>query len=374
MSRWMAAPLVFAAAVGLAALGDPSPAVAQDIKPLEENFTTADGVRLKGLFHKAANPAAGNPVVILLYQPGAGNSLDKPGDWAGLTKTLNDKGFSVFRFDWRGHGKSKDIVDTDLFWNNPVTGGWSRRYIAGANKKPVKNDLDVKTDFKDSHSRYFPCYVQDLAAVRYHLDGKNDQGDVNTSSIYLIGAGDTATLGMLWMAAEWVRPAIHPLLGAGQSYKITPTPGIVVDPEAGRDIAGAIWLSASRPTMITERVVTDWSKNTLKLRDNNPMVFIYGGTDTKGKNEAKFFYDQVLVSQGNKTLGVKALEQTFLSEIKGAKLNGVALLGNDAQLHTESTILKYLEARQKDRASVVRRERKYPGPYFIDLGFFRVYP
>src|SRR5258707_854846 len=111
MRRWLAAPLVFAAAAALAAIADPPPALAQDKdkdKAVEENFTTADGVRLKGLFHKAAAPAPGNPIVVLLYQPGAGNTLDKPGDWAGLTKTLNDKGFSVFRFDWRGHGKSKD--------------------------------------------------------------------------------------------------------------------------------------------------------------------------------------------------------------------------------------------------------------------------
>ncbi len=372
MRRWMAAPVLFATVAILASLGNNSRAIAQE-KPLEENFVTADGVRLKGLFHKAATPAPGNPVVILLYQPGVGNTLDKPGDWAGLTKTLNDKGFHVFRFDWRGHGKSKDIVDPDLFWNNNITGAWNQKYVKGYNKKPIKNDIDVKVDLAPN-SRYFPMYVQDLAAARNHLDGKNDQNDLNSSSIYLIGAGDTASLGMLWMAGEWVRPAIHPLLGGGAVYKVVPTNNIIVDPEAGRDIAGAAWLSASRPAMIPERTVTDWTKASLKLRDNNPMLFLTGEKDTKGHTDSKFFFDQVLVAKGNKTIGIKSLEKTYLTELKGTNLKGVALLGNDGQLGTETTLIKYFEAQQKDRAAVVRRQRNYPGPYYIDLAYFGLRP
>ena len=39
-------------------------------KPVEETFLTADGVRLKGRFHKSGKPAAGNPIAVLLYEPG----------------------------------------------------------------------------------------------------------------------------------------------------------------------------------------------------------------------------------------------------------------------------------------------------------------
>jgi pimeloyl-ACP methyl ester carboxylesterase len=378
MRRWLSAPFLFAAVLIASSAGESSRAVAQN-KPEEEKFNTADGVRLFGVFHKADKPAPGNPVVILLYQPGAGNNLDKPGDWAGLTKTLNDKGFNVFRFDWRGHGKSKDIIDSDLFWNNPVTGAINRAYIRGSNKKPIKKDFDVKTDMQRTLANYIPVLVNDLAAARVHLDGKNDNNAINTSSIYLIGAGDAAGIGVLWMAAEWVRPAIHPLLGGGQVYKLAPTAGIVVDPEAGQDIAGAVWLSGSRPPSIPEGTALNWSKSNLKLRDNNPMLFLFGSGDTTAKNQAHFYYDQVLVARGNKQIGVKPLEQTFLQEIKDqsgkpVSLKGAALLGNDAQLGTETTIMKYFEARQNDRKSLVRRDRKYPGPYFIDLNYFRVTP
>src|SRR5204862_279 len=82
------------------------------------------------------------------------------------------------------------------------------------------------------------------------------------------------------------RPGIHPLLGGGQQYKVVPTPGIINDPEGGRDIAGAIWLSASVPgnvPSIQKTVIQRWVRDNLKLRDNNPMLFLYGEKDPAGK-------------------------------------------------------------------------------------------
>lgn len=380
MRSWLAVPLIFAAVVFLAAFGDNAPALAQKtkqvVKPDEETFTTADGVRLKGLFYKSTTKLPGNPVVILLYQPGPGNTMDKPGDWAGLTQTLANKGFNVFRFDWRGHGKSKDIVDAALFWDNPYTGPWNRKFLKGGNKKNTKSEIDVKNDLPTNNHKYFPIFVQDLAAVRNHLDGKNDQGDLSTSSIYLIGAGEAATIGILWMSAEWVRPDVHPNLFGTDYYQVAPLNQVPPTPggEAGNDIAGAIWLTPSRLTNLSDRTVTEWSKNNLKLRDNNAMLFLYGEKDGKGKRDASFFFDQVLVARGNKTLGVKALDQTYERAIKNTALRGVALLGNDMGLGTETTIVDYLAARQKDRASKVRRQRKYAHPYFIDLSFFGIHP
>lgn len=359
-------------------LSSTSSIVAQQ-KPEDESFTTADGVRLKGRFHRAPRPTPGNPIVILLDPPGAGHTMDKPGNWDGLTKRLNDGGFHVFRFDWRGHGRSTDLVDVEGdgsgytgFWSNGFTGPWNKKYINNSNRRIVKNDLFVKTDVRSS--KYFPVYVNDLAAARVELDGKNDQNDINTSSIYLIGAGDAATIGMLWMAAEWHRPAIHPVLGGGASYKVVPTPGIIVDPEAGRDIAGAIWLSADRPDAVREQTIANWCKSNLKLRTNNPMLFLYGDADHSQEQDSKSFFDIGLVARGNKALGVQALDQTFLVPIKSSSRSGTALLGLNEKLETEDTIMKYLEARQKDRVSVVRRERKYYVPYFVDLRYFGLTP
>ncbi len=375
MRRWMAAPLVFAAAAALALDGGVPEARAQNPAPVAATFITADGVKLHSLFHKSPKGGQGDPVVVFLYTPGVDRNMTK-GDWDGLANRLNAEGFHVLRFDWRGHGKSTDITDPQTFWTNGFTGPWNNQYIKGANKKPLKNDVFVKTDFTPVNlDKYFPVFVTDLAAVRMHLDQMNDEGSLNTSSIYVIGAGDAASLGLLWMAAEWLRPSVHPTLPGGVQYKVVPTPGVVVDPEAGRDFAGAIWLSGSRAPAIPPNAAQAWIRDNLRMRENNPMLLLYGPEDKKAAEAAKFFYDEVLVAKGNKAKGVKPLEQTFLKPLEEAKaLNGVNLLGNNAQLKTEDTIVKYMAAIQKERQTLVRTQRKYVSPYFIDLRYFGLAP
>lgn len=378
MRRWMAAPLVFAAAAALTLTGETPEAIAQDkpAPPVEETVRTADGVELKGLFHRSAKGDATSPVVILLYAPGADRNMTK-GDWEGLANRLNVEGYHVFRFDWRGHGKSTDIKDVLKFWQNPVTGPANNKYVKGAGKKPLKNDLFVAKDLPgEALNKYYPVFVNDLAAVRAHIDQKNDLGELNSSSVYLVGAGDAAALGMLWMTAEWHRPAVHPVLIAGATYDVVPYAGVNVTTEAGETVAGAAWLSPSRPGAMSNTAVKAWvSKYSLRMRDNNPMLFLYGDKDTKAKAQSEFFFDECLVAKGNTQLGLKKLEQTFLKPVdKAGTLNGVALLGNNAMLQTEDTIVKFLAAIQKERAKITRKPRNYANPYYIDLRYFGVAP
>ena len=389
MRRWTTAPVFFTAAFGMTAWSEMPTAQAQPkpVPPVVETIRTADGMKLQGLFHETKTPKAGNnagssPVVILLYAPGVDHSMAK-GDWESLANTLNENGFNVLRFDWRGHGKSTDIT-TPLgnmmepgFWNNRYSGFWNTKYIKGGgpNKKPVKNDFKVN-ELTSPNSNYYPTYVQDLAAVRVHLDQKNDQRMCNTSSIYLIGSEDVAPLAFLWMTAEWNRPGIHPLLGAGQMYTVVPTPGIQNSPEGGKDIAGAVWLSASKPpngvTAINDRLMQQWVTKTLDLRLSNPMLFLYGQQDPAGKNVATFFFKDVLVAGGDKTVGVKALEQTFVREVMGTKLRGKDLLDPKLGLKVDDTIIAYLKQLEKERGNVVAKDRKFVTPYYIDTSFFNV--
>ncbi len=372
MRHLLAAPLLLAA-VGLAL--DSPPAGAQaPAKPVEEAFNTADGVRLKGLFHRSpAGDKQGDAVVVLLYSPGPDRDMLK-GDWDGLVGRLNAAGFHVFRFDWRGHGGSTDITDPlgdntpyNGFWTNVVTGGWNQRFVRGVNRRPVKNDIRVKADI--NHSRYFPVYVNDLAAVRLHLDLKNDQSQVNTSSIYLVGTGDTATLGMMWLAAEWARPGVAPMLPGGLQYKCVPQSTLVPpDPPAGADVAGAVWLSADRPTSVPEGTVQAWARSAVKLRDNNKMLFVYGGDDGAAARDAEAFFHKVLVAEGNRDLS--PIEQTFLFPVAKTRLNGINLLGQRLDPLPEAKVLEYLVARQKDRVTMVRKNRNYVSPYYVDANYF----
>jgi pimeloyl-ACP methyl ester carboxylesterase len=381
MRCWMAAPLVFAIAGVLGVPGAVVPRASAQAKadpPVEETFLTADGLQLRGLFHKSTKDPATAPVVILLYPPGKDKDKERDmntGDWVGLANRLAGEGYHVFRFDWRGHGKKgTDIKDTNKFWGNPYTGAWNSRYITGA-KKAQKTDLYLK-DVKDM-VRYSPTLLLDLAAVRAHLDSKNDSGELNTSSIYLVGAESAATIGLAWMGTEWNRPGFAPtpnqLIFPAPRYEYVPQPlnGGIVTP-AGDDISGAVWLSPSHPQHVSESVIKGWiSRQAPKLRDNTHMMFMYAEKDTRAKRESEFFFNEVLVGKGNPRLGLNPLNEKYLHKIAGAgQLSGAALLGNDKMLKTESTIVEFLSAIQKERAKLTRKQRNFTSPWFIRLDQF----
>jgi pimeloyl-ACP methyl ester carboxylesterase len=380
----MVAPLVFAAAVGLTTL---EPRLAR-AEPVAETFRTADGVELHGLFHATTKTPNSAPVVVYLYPPGADKDMTK-GDWKDLTKKLNDEGYHVFQFDWRGHGKSTTIRDKDKFWKNGYLNGnpGFNSYIKGGPPKmPIKNDLSIK-DLGANAGKYVPAYLNDLAAVRLYLDTKNDNKELNSSSIYIVGAGDAAGLGFAWLTTEWNRPAVMPniqLLGIGATgYEFVPQALRGNFEEAGADYGAAVWLSATRPAAMQAQTVQKWvSSKTLgaKMRENTPMLFLYAEKDVnaQGRNaQSDFYFNEVLVADPAKAklLKLEVPDQTFVKDIKGAeKLQGLKLLGNNTNLKTEDTIIQYFAAIQKVRQKLPSKARKYDAPYFIDVRFYDLKP
>jgi pimeloyl-ACP methyl ester carboxylesterase len=387
MRRWMAAPLIFVTAVGLTSV-ETRLATAQPPGPVQETFRTADGVELNGVFHATAKNPNTAPVVVFLYAPGADRDMTK-GDWGGLAKRFTEEGYHVFQFDWRGHGKSTNIKDKMKFWTNPYLNGPGANfnmYIKGGPPKmPLKNELSVK-DLGTNANRYAPAYLNDLAAVRLHLDTKNDNKELNASTIYVVGAGEAAGLGMAWLTAEWKRPAVMPniqLLGIGATgYEFVPQPLRGNFDEAGADFGGAVWLTAHRFTSLPAATIQKWVANNQmapKLRENNPMLFLYAEKDTvgaqSGKKQAEFFFNEVLVAEPRKGSPLEKLEQTRILEVKGAeKLEGVKLLGQNATLKTEDTIVQYFSFIQKTRQKLPSKARKYDAPYFIDVRYFDLRP
>ena len=337
MRRWLAVPLVFAIAAALIVVPDTthSRVTAQDKAnqksdpPIEETFMTADGLQLRGLFHKSTKDPATAPVVILLYPPGKDKDKERDmntGDWVGLANRLSSEGYHVFRFDWRAHGKKgTDIKDTARSsGSNPYTSQWNNRFISGGPpKKPIKNELYMK-DVKDP-MRYAPTLLLDLAAVRAHLDSKNDSGELNTQLDLPgrrgIGRDDWSGLDGDRMAPAGLfrRPPIQ-LIFPAPRYEYVPqrlNGGIITS--AGEDISGAVWLSAHHPTTFQKSAIKAWiSRQAPKLRDNTHMMFMYAEKDFRGKRESEFFFNEVLVGRGNTRLGLNPLNDKYLHMVKGA--------------------------------------------------------
>lgn len=380
--------LLFAAAVGFTESGPRAFAQPKDV--IDESFRTADGVELYGRYSattkKDAQPGR-SPVVVLMYEPGEGNDLTK-GDWATLIKKLNAEGYNTYQFDWRGHGKSTDIKDPERFWvKSPYLNGTTRtdptapnNYIKGGPTpgKPLKEKFTIKE--VTNKTKFFPAYMMDLAAVRFQLDTKTGV-DLNSSSIYFIGVGDSAGLGLGWMTMEWKRPAVKP--GDNQLFAAAGVAGAarydyVGQPlrgdfdEAGPDYAGAVWLSASRPAAISTRTMFAWVRDTPiapQLRNNTPMLFLHGDKDTKGKSDAKFYFDDLLVADGRANpTPLPKLKQSFVRALEGGTDRGLKLVGGTAK--AEDTIISFLKDVQKERLRVVPKDRKYDDKYGIDLKYF----
>jgi len=333
------------------------------IVPEDQSFKSSDGVKLVGKLYKTPKGAA--PVVLLLHDYKA-----NPNEavWEDTAQTLAKSGYNVFRFDFRGHGKSLDVVPGE-FWQRPE----NKTFISMGGVNPALKSTIKFTEFKQN---YFPMLVQDIAAARNVIDQLNDNGTVNSSTIYLLGAGDAAGLGMLYLASEWSRERQKPNVGVVAQY-VSPNRQLFPTSEpAGVDFGGAVWLSPTRHASITNAILKDWilSARTVNLRTETAMLFLHGEKDSKSAAVSKFLFRDALMvdAKTNPLNGQKLLhpEQTFVREIKGSAAAGTALLGN--QLGTEDMVGKFLKAVDSERKSKTRKNREWDKPLFIEVTAFGV--
>ncbi len=344
----------------------------QDAAPSDESITTFDGVKLDVKFYKAASATPKNGSVVVLLHA-FGKDPNK-GDWDGLAKTLAKEGFNVVRFDFRGHGKSTDVVP-EMFWRNNAMSLLNKTHMKNANKNPPPKDIFIK-DFEKKNA-YFPMLVNDIAAVRSLIDVKNDLGELNASSIYFVGAGDAATLGMMFITSEWHRDAELPnvAIPALLPQFVSATRGTVGSVPAGRDYGGGIWLSPTRHPSVSANAVEGWvakygRDNNGDMRKETPMLFVHGDKDKEGELACKYFTNQVMVAAGKTSPKLDKLDFTFLRTIKGTDLKGVDLLGKDATLGTEKMIIEFLNKMEIERKKKNRIVRKYNSPLPIAINTF----
>jgi pimeloyl-ACP methyl ester carboxylesterase len=319
-------------------------------------------VELQGSFYKSVK-GGGSPSVILLHATGTDPNL---GDISGLGKTLASKGFNVLRFDFRGHGRSTNF-DKNMFWD-PYFGN-ATAFPALAKKKPTPEKIEQK-EVMAAKGNYLPFLANDIMAARIALDKMNDAGKTNTGSTYLIGAGDAAGIGLLYMAAEWTRPQTVP---QAHILSMIPPPAREIprgSDYAGKDIAGAIWLSPVLPKGVDAALMKKWIKASPELREKNPVYCLYGADDAGAKSTSNLIVNEVFEAVP-KTKDLNKLPFTKAEAIPGTKLTGMKLLGQ--QLTTEDKILKQLEVLESDRRNVIATpNRNFTKPSILVPSYFGV--
>jgi hypothetical protein len=341
--------VVTALAASLGLVLAAGPAFCQKDENKEDiSFKTYDGALIKGSFYPGSKGEK-SPTVMMLHPWGSNSS--KAG-WVALAKRLQEKGYSVMTFDFRGHGLST-TVDPDKFW---IYGPNRSEY-----KGPYKKDLSTikYTDFKPS---YLPYLVNDIMAARQDLDNRNDGNGCNVSNLLVIGAEEGASLGLAWMTEEFFRESINKKKDATVSpfqWKRDTTP----ERPASEDLAGGIWLSATRYPNKAPGPYAHYMQITRDKLRNVPMWFTYGETDKIGKDDAHNIASALKLDRGE----LKIKNNTL--PIKGTQLRGQGLLGVP-NLETEDLIEKFIDQMVKLRPNEARKMRnanEYQ-PFYAPLG------
>ena len=351
------------------AKADPKADVGKDSKPLafeEPAFKSADGVKLNGKFYPGR---PGAPVVLLLNSV---TDVTPPSAWLELirrltafevdpeTKLQKGGGYNVLSFDYRGFGKNNEVIPAE-FWANSV----NQQLIAGGGNRAAQGTIDRKRFAKG----YVPMFAQDIAAARSAIDQMNDNGTVNASTIYVIGTGDAAGLGLFYLATEWLREGRKPNVAIPPQY-VSPRRNLFPNAEpAGRDYGGAVWLSpAIHPSLkvpfLKEAVL---SPAAIEMRTETPMLFLYGAKDKKSLPVAKSLAGEVLAAGSGAGTGAKLQKavQIFVRPVPDTDATGTNLL--DASLGTFTQIEEFLAQMDKDRKSRLRKPRDWDKPLIIDI-------
>ncbi len=328
-------PLGLLLGLALVALSQPGGAARAADKFSKVSFDTVDGVTLTGTFY-ASPKGKDEPTALLLHKIGSDSHKD---GWDDLAKSLNEKGYSVLSFDFRGHGGST-VIDPAKFWDARLYPWNAKASKTGATEKGKPKESISREGFVPS---YYPYLINDIAAAKLFLDDRNDAGDCNSRALVLIGAEDGAALGALWMAADWNRYSADKVILDPRGPRFPAfISGVSKEPE-GKDQYCALWLTMA-PSLGGSVGVSGALKTDLRLTGREkkvPMGFLYGADDKRGEEHAKEFLKAAKGDSDN-------LPFTLARGITSSKLAGSALLRKG--LGTDDMIVKYLENLREKRA------------------------
>jgi pimeloyl-ACP methyl ester carboxylesterase len=281
-------------------------------RPTTVTLTTVDQVTLTGTLYPGEG-IAHKGCVLLLHELGGSRSAP---EIVRLAEALQKAGHDVFTFDFRGHGDSTRVFPS-IFWAQHANQG-----LKGFKKGVVFAKQSETISKDDMDTSYHPWLVNDLAAARLELDRLGDSGKVQPGSLVVIGAGESATLGAMWMLSEHWRYQAITLARPGAPARWN------TEPE-GRELAGAVWLNPASAFGRQAVNLDDWLRRTTSKSYRPPMVFLCGAGDEAAVKLATQHVER-LKSSGHK--------QAEVLTIKDADQAGQKLLRED--LETEKVIVE----------------------------------
>lgn len=210
--------------------------------------------------------------------------------WQELAKELHKAGYSVLTFDFRGHGDSTSVSQSFLRNNYP----WNTTLVK------VRRDIAALSS-KDFKPGYQPHLVDDVAAAKTFL---NSKGQVNSANLIVLGAGEGATIGALWMASETKRRQGDVQTTMATLLPMLPVPRDFFEPES-RDMLAGILLSPVYNLGGKQMPIGNWVKDITAKRskERTQLLFVYGGKDVNMDKQIQGYLKSVRPGYTKKKTG-----------------------------------------------------------------------
>lgn len=223
-------------------------------KPRTIELVTKDGKRLRAFYFPSDKGKAAKTVLLVHEWRGQASP------YAKLVVALRDAGCAVLVPDYRGHGGSREQI----------------------NSKGKKAEMDTS---KMSKRDIENIIKYDLEKAKSFLKGENDQESLNLNALVVIGVGEGCVMAAHWAASDWNWPTV------GRNKQ-------------GRDVKGLVFIS---PTKQAKGVPIDpiFSGRSVLLQ---LPIMVVSGTDSPNAEDAERIAKRIEASK-------KKLQQG--GEVKG---------------------------------------------------------
>lgn len=165
-------------------------------KPRTVELVTKDGMKLRA-FYFPSNKGKSAKTVLLVHE-----WKGQASPYAKLVVALRDAGCAVLVPDYRGHGGSREQINSKGKKAEMDTSKMSKRDIENI----IKYDLEKSKNF---------------------LKGENDQENLNLNALVVIGVGEGCVMAAHWAASDWNWPTVGRI-------------------KQGRDVKGLVFISPTK--------------------------------------------------------------------------------------------------------------------------------
>lgn len=313
----------------------------KDKKYRTVGINTSDGLELKGYWWNS--PKGKDSDIVLMVPSLEPKSELAKGEWLSLGTALQEKGFAVLTFDWRGHGlngpsaTSRVFGEKSKFWDEPYNKNYANTHATSAE---TLKGLDA-TKFS---ARYTPFLMNDLQAARRFIDAKNDQGECNAFRITIVTEKEAGMYAAWFIGTEFSRNTFSPK-SIGNPFDI------VEKASAGKDYCGLVVLDYKAPPGSVKgyfekapSMATTPREASEVLRDRLTVLLLTNENETSEKAARSF----VGMFDAGATKELQEKRFKYVRPVKGSKtLSGIALVDAAGKLPTQGMILEFLEKMQE---------------------------